>query len=183
MNARLCFILKYVLLRRTLYRGDNVYSESLFSRTTNCFYPIITMLNVIRTEPWHYWCTPSAPLVLTLGTLTAKNQCAVCKWKLVINYLLVPISGNVSPIFRQCGGCRCSACRIATGESRQALPCGQPVPETLRGRVGGYSGTLFFGDRSSGTAYDTASLFSRRTTFSTCGVCGNISTGWTAATL
>ena len=33
MNVRLCFILKYVLLRQTLYRGEyDVYSESLLSR-------------------------------------------------------------------------------------------------------------------------------------------------------
>ncbi|MFC2313971.1 MAG: hypothetical protein ACFNLR_08225, partial [Prevotella denticola] len=52
MNARLCFILKYILLRQTLYRGEHdVYSESLFSRITNCFYLIIIMLNVIRTVP------------------------------------------------------------------------------------------------------------------------------------
>ena len=32
--------------------GDyDVYSESLFSRITNCFYLILMMLNVIRTEP------------------------------------------------------------------------------------------------------------------------------------
>ncbi|AEA20992.1 hypothetical protein HMPREF9137_1875 [Prevotella denticola F0289] len=36
MNARLCFILKYILLRQTLYRGEHdVYSESIFSRITD----------------------------------------------------------------------------------------------------------------------------------------------------
>ena len=46
MNVSLCLILKYILLRQTLYREDyDVYSESLLS--TN-HYPIIIMLNVIR---------------------------------------------------------------------------------------------------------------------------------------
>ena len=36
MNAGLCFILKYILLRQTLYRGEHdVYSESIFSRITD----------------------------------------------------------------------------------------------------------------------------------------------------
>ena len=36
-----------------LFIGEayDVCSESLFSRITNCFYLIIIMLNVIRTEP------------------------------------------------------------------------------------------------------------------------------------
>ena len=86
VNARLCFILKYILLRQALYQGLWCLFRKLIFRNNNTasiritdyFYPII-ILNVIRTGPWHHGCTPSTPFVSALSTLTGKSQC-VCKW-------------------------------------------------------------------------------------------------------
>ena len=53
MNARLCFILKYILLRQALYRGIMRFIQKPYFQKTHYFYfyPIIIMLDVIRTKP------------------------------------------------------------------------------------------------------------------------------------
>ena len=48
--------------------------RKLIFKETNCFYPIIIMLDVIRTKPWHHGCTPSTPMVSTLDALTVRND-------------------------------------------------------------------------------------------------------------
>ena len=51
MNARLCFILKYILLRQTLYREIMRFiPKPYFQQKAHYFYPII-MLDVTRAKP------------------------------------------------------------------------------------------------------------------------------------
>ena len=105
---------------------DYVLSWSIFFYgrlfSGGCLFRKHRMLNVIRTKPWHHWCTPSTPLVYTLNTIgvyprNTDNKESVCSVNVPINYLLVQHPFCLWAAFGLCCG-HCAG--IGTGIYRKS---------------------------------------------------------------